>query len=53
MGGKKNSKEDVNVSSAESVQSSEAEEEDYSVERVLDKRMKQGKVCIYPMATIV
>lgn len=51
MGGKKNSKEDVNVSSAESVNSGsdgssgDEEGEDYVVERVVDKQVsKNGKV---------
>lgn len=50
MGGKKNSKEDVNVSSAESNHSGnsseDSEEQDYVVERVVDKKVsKNGKVC--------
>ena len=51
MGGKKNSKEDVNVSSPESVNSGsegssgDEEGEDYVVERVVDKKVsKNGKV---------
>lgn len=45
MGGKKNSKDEVNDESAESVHSSdEAEEEDYVVEKVMNKRKVKGKV---------
>lgn len=45
MGGKsKSSKEDVNVSSAESDVSSGDDEPEYVVERVVDKRIVKGKV---------
>lgn len=51
MGGKKNLKEDDNVNSAEEIESAdnnssgeEEGDEDYVVERVLDKRLRNGKV---------
>lgn len=45
MVGRKNSKEDVNDSSAESGNSSEDETEpEYVVEKVVDKRITKGKV---------
>lgn len=45
MGGKKNSKEDVNATSSESGNSSEDETEpEYVVEKVVDKRVVKGKV---------
>lgn len=43
--GRKNSKDDVNASSAESVNSSEEEtESEYVVEKVVAKRISKGKV---------
>lgn len=45
MGGKKNSKEDVNASSADSVHSSEDDDApEYVVERIVDKKMVKGQV---------
>lgn len=46
MGGKKGSKEDVNVSSAEEVEQTD-DEENYVVERVVDKRTKKNRVGIH------
>lgn len=46
MGRLKSSKEDVNASSAESVQSSDdVDEPEYVVERIVDKKFVKNKVC--------
>lgn len=45
MVGKKSSKEDINVQSVDSDETGDEGEEDYVVERVVDKKTHKGKVC--------
>lgn len=45
MVGKKSSKEDISVPSVESDETGDEGEEDYVVERVVDKKTYKGKVC--------